>query len=44
MSKTEKSPQQGQTPPAPASQQQGQTPKSSPQQGQPPQIRDWASI
>lgn len=43
MSKTEKSPQQGQTPPA-QGQQQGQTPDKAPQQGQTPIFKDWASI
>ncbi len=43
MSKTDRSPQQGQTPPD-KGQQQGQTPTPAPQQGQTPIFRDWASI
>lgn len=44
MSRTEKTPQQGQTPAAPVPQQQGQTPAPAPQQGQTPIFRDWAAI
>lgn len=44
MSKTDKTPQPGQTPAAPAPQQQGQAPKPAPQQGQTPIFKDWASI
>jgi hypothetical protein len=46
MSKTEKTPQQGEAPQGQAQQgqQQGQTPRPAPQQGQTPIFRDWASI
>jgi hypothetical protein len=43
MSKTDKTPQQGEAPQGQA-QQQGQAPKPAPQQGQTPIFRDWASI